>query len=148
MLQSCNKVRAWSSWLWRLLHTQKVPSSILGARNLNALIVQWLEYLVANEVARVQFPVSARIRNKFCTSFFLVLLSLYYVCIKYCVHDWRSWQRVGLIILRSWVRSPHRALHSSRTIGAVGSALVLCTEGPGFEPLMVQKKYVTSSSLV
>ena len=25
-------------------------------------------------------------------------------------HDWRSRQRVGLIILRSWVRSPHRAL--------------------------------------
>ena len=24
--------RAWSSWLWRLPHTQKVPSSILGAR--------------------------------------------------------------------------------------------------------------------
>ena len=27
------------------------------------------------------------------------------------------------------------------TIGAVGSALVLCTEGPGFEPLMVQYIY-------
>ncbi len=25
------------------------------------------------------------------------------------MHDWRSWQRVGLIILRSWVRSPHCA---------------------------------------
>ena len=59
------------------------------------------------------------------------------------MHDWRSWQRVGLIILRSWVRSPHcagfiRVLRIIRTIGAVGSALVLCTEGPGFEPLMVQ----------
>ena len=47
-------------------------------------------------------------------------------------HDWRSRQRVGLIILRSWVRSPHRA----GSIGAVGSALVLCANGPGFEPLM------------
>ncbi len=27
------------------------------------------------------------------------------------MHDWRSWQRVGLIILRSWVRSPHCALY-------------------------------------
>ena len=55
------------------------------------------------------------------------------------MHDWRSWQRVGLIILRSWVRSPHCAysLTEYSTIGAVGSALVLCTEGPGFEPLMV-----------
>ena len=26
----------------------------------DALIVQWLEYFVANEVARVRFPVSAR----------------------------------------------------------------------------------------
>ena len=28
-------------------------------------------------------------------------------------HDWRSWQRVGLIILRSWVRSPHCAYFSN-----------------------------------
>ena len=27
-------MRAWSSWLWRLPHTQEVPSSILGARML------------------------------------------------------------------------------------------------------------------
>ena len=30
------------------------------------------------------------------------------------------------------------ATSAASTIGAVGSALVLCTEGPGFEPLMVQ----------
>ena len=30
------------------------------------------------------------------------------------------------------------AKHVTCTIGAVGSALVLCTDGPGFEPLMVQ----------
>ena len=30
-------------------------------------------------------------------------------------HDWRSWQRVGLIILRSWVRSPHCALDQRHT---------------------------------
>ena len=29
------------------------------------------------------------------------------------------------------------------TIGAVGSALVLCTEGPGFEPLMVHLSRVS-----
>ena len=51
-------------------------------------------------------------------------------------HDWRSWQRVGLIILRSWVRSPHRARNVISSIGAVGSAPVLCAGGPGFEPLM------------
>ena len=67
-------------------------------------------------------------------------------------HDWRSWQRVGLIILRSWVRSPHCALREFETnfqimngsvmsavstIGAAGSASVLCTGGPGFDPLIV-----------
>ena len=78
-----------------------------------------------------------------------------YIFVLYAVthtwHDWRSWQRVGLIILRSWVRSPHCAGHVScvsrvtRSIGAVGSALVLCTEGPGFEPLMEQSHYVAGS---
>ena len=53
-------------------------------------------------------------------------------------HDWRSWQRVGLIILRSWVRSPHCAQDKNHgTIGAAGSASVLCTGGPGFDPLIV-----------
>ena len=62
-------------------------------------------------------------------------------------HDWRSWQRVGLIILRSWVRSPHCAQFSDGkfcTIGAVGSALVLCTGGPGFEPLIVHNTFRSS----
>ena len=65
-------------------------------------------------------------------------------------HDWRSWQRVGLIILRSWVRSPHCAhithiyvLCKRGTCGAVGSASVLCTGGPGFEPLQVHISYIT-----
>ena len=31
------------------------------------------------------------------------------ICYYLFKHDWRSWQRVGLIILRSWVRSPHCA---------------------------------------
>ncbi len=97
--------------------------------NIPALLVQWLEYAVANGVARVRFPDSA------------YPIFLFYAVTK--MHDWRSWQRVGLIILRSWVRSPHCALHKKKkkyicTIGAVGSALVLCTEGPGFEPPMVQ----------
>ena len=41
--------------------------------------------------------------------------------------------------LRSWDPfDPHIVHMVIRTgsIGAVGSALVLCTEGPGFEPLM------------
>ena len=32
------------------------------------------------------------------------------ICYYLFKHDWRSWQRVGLIILRSWVRSPHCAI--------------------------------------
>ena len=32
--QHTSNKRAWSNWLWRLLHTQEVPSSILGARKL------------------------------------------------------------------------------------------------------------------
>ena len=34
-----------------------------------------------------------------------------YFCVTLMIkmHDWRSWQRVGLIILRSWVRPPHCA---------------------------------------
>ena len=35
----------------------------------------------------------------------------------------------------------HILIDNHCTIGAVGSALVLCTEGPGFEPLMVQYIY-------
>ena len=48
-----------------------------------------VKYLVANEVPRVRFPDGA------------FLLS------------WRSWQRVGLIIPRSWVRNPPEAFWSA-----------------------------------
>ena len=51
---------------------------------------------------------------------------------------WCSWRALSLIILGSWVRSPHCAfIKRLSRIGAVGSALVLCTGGPGFEPLIL-----------
>ena len=58
-----------------------------------ALLVQWLEFAVANGEARVRFSDSA--------SSYLLNITTF--------HDWLSRQLVGLIILRSWVRSPHCA---------------------------------------
>ena len=65
-----------------------------------ALLVQWLEFAVANGEARVRFSDSAAIEIFFAVN----------SPVEIDKHDWRSWQRVGLIILRSWVRSPHCAL--------------------------------------
>lgn len=52
---------------------QQVPSSNLGIRKniiiLKASLVQWLEYAVANGVARVRFPDDAK-RNVFFSAIF------------------------------------------------------------------------------
>ena len=64
------------------------------------IIIICLEFAVANGEARVRFSDSAAIEIFFAVN----------SPVEIDKHDWRSWQRVGLIILRSWVRSPHCAL--------------------------------------
>ena len=72
----------------------------------------------------------------------------YSIRITYDMHAWRELvKRVDLDNPNGFYprefESPQLSQYEfdACTIGAVGSALVLCTDGPGFEPLMVQTQY-------
>ena len=79
-----------------------------------------VEYAVANGVARVRFPVGA---------FYFYLARLAQLAARRSHNPKVASSILALSNLNSY-------FFEFRSIGAVGSAWVLCTQGPGFEPLI------------